>query len=103
MHVEDVNEHGPELEGADDLWVPRDPPRDVVIARVRVVDRDAPQNGPPFRVRVCENRNIEGCRDLKLTVTQRKFTCAVWSRLRVLGLHRKRLPNKKRHTLSCRV
>ena len=75
VNVGDVNDHGPEFAEDYDIWVPKSLGSGSVVARLKIVDKDAPVNGPPFQVvqNVCGNRNDpEICRDFRFEVTGRK-------------------------------
>ena len=75
VNVDDVNEHGPEFAEDYDIWIPKTPRVGAVVARIKIVDRDAPQNGPPFEIKdnVCSNRNDPpACRDFEFEVTGSK-------------------------------
>ncbi len=67
--VQDINDNGPQLVDAEDLWLPRRVAPRSVVARVKIRDRDSPENDPTFTVNVCSNSNTPGCRDLIIDVT----------------------------------
>ena len=64
VNVVDVNDNGPRLE-KDSFWLPKSIREGAQITRIKIVDDDSPDNGPPFEVSVCQNQNTPGCRDLR--------------------------------------
>ena len=72
VNVIDVNDNGPRLE-KDSLWLPKSVREGAEITRIKIVDDDSPDNGPPFEVSVCRNQNTPGCRDLRFEVQGSKI------------------------------
>ncbi len=68
VNVQDINEHGPQFKTKPHIWAPKQVTNNQKIATLEIIDRDSAENGPPFQATVCQNQNIEGCRDFRFTL-----------------------------------
>ncbi len=68
VNVQDINEHGPQFKNKPHIWAPKQVTNNQKIATLEIIDRDSAENGPPFQATVCQNQNIEGCRDFRFTL-----------------------------------